>query len=270
MLKVVILTSKENGYASSVVPLLAASDKVELAAVIYCPLSRKSLYKKISQKFKKIKRIGILAAINGYRMRGWYVHDGAENLSLVCSKHRVPLLTFDNLYNNDLSSYLSSIDVDLGLSLGNGYIPKKVFGAPSRGFINIHTEILPNYKNAQSIIWPIHNGERLTGFTVHKVEEIIDGGDILYQETYPIKFERSLESTVRESLRTAYARVPLAFLAICEDFARFERESFRQGRGGSYTTPTISQFKKMVKQNQKAFSATEFKEKGSRRANNAE
>lgn len=260
MLKVVILTSKVNGYASSVVPLLAASDKVELTAVIYCPLSRISLYKKISQKFKKIKKIGIFAAINGYRIRRWYVHDGAEDLSLVCSNHGVPLLTFDNLYNDDLSSYLSSVDVDLGLSLGNGYIPKKIFGAPSRGFVNIHTEILPNYKNAQSIIWPIHNGERLTGFTVHKVDEVIDGGDILYQERYPINFARTLESTVRESLRTAYARVPLAFLAICEDFAKFERESFRQGYGGTYTTPTISQFRTMVKQNRKAFSEAEFKE----------
>ena|ERR1700730_1743036 len=52
----------------------------------------------------------------------------------------------------------------LGLSLGNGYISKRVFSIPKFGMINVHSERLPEYQNAQSVIWPIYN--RAQGFNM--------------------------------------------------------------------------------------------------------
>ena len=41
--------------------------------------------------------------------------------------------------------------------------------------INIHTEILPKYQGAHSIVWPIFYMESNTGFTIHEINKSIDG-----------------------------------------------------------------------------------------------
>ena len=251
MLKVAILTSKKKGYASSLIPLLIQSSNVDLVGVFYSSSKSSWNSKTIRSKVRKIKKIGLLGALNGYRIREWFVNYDARNLDEVCQEYGVNLEIVKSMYGPELVQKLTSMDLSLGLSLGNGYIPKEVFEIPRSGFVNIHTELLPNYRNGQSIIWPIHNGETQTGFTIHRINEVIDRGDILYQEVYPIVFERSLKQTVKENLKTAYEKVPLAFLNLCEDFAYYDQRSIHQTKGNAYTTPTIKQFLTMLGQNYK-------------------
>ena len=64
--------------------------------------------------------------------------------------------------------------------------------------VNIHTEILPDFKGASSIIWPIYKKIKTTGFTIHQIDKKIDNGKILYQERYAIDFYPTLEETVKK------------------------------------------------------------------------
>lgn len=253
MLKVAILTSKKKGYASSLIPLLMQSSSVDLVGVFYSSSKSSWNSKVIRRKLRKIKKIGLLGALNGYRIRKWFVNYDARNLDEVCQEYGVSLEIVKSLYDPDLVQKLTAMELGLGLSLGNGYIPKKVFETPRRGFVNIHTELLPDYRNAQSIIWPIHNGETQTGFTIHRINEFIDRGDILYQEAYPIIFRRSFEQTVKENLKTAFKKVPLAFLNLCENFDHYDNRGNHQSKGNAYTTPTIGQFVNMLGQNYKNY-----------------
>jgi methionyl-tRNA formyltransferase len=117
--------------------------------------------------------------------------------------------------------------------------------------INIHCERLPDYQNAQSIIWPVYNNESTTGLTIHQINRKIDTGNILHQETYPIQFRASLEQTVRENIKHTYAKVPAAMRYVCENYLQLKDNARPQGHVKSYTTPTIWQFMRMVRNNRK-------------------
>jgi len=53
--------------------------------------------------------------------------------------------------------------------------------------VNFHSSILPLYRGPVPSYWCIRNGEKCTGFTLHKVTKKIDQGEILYQEAAPIE-----------------------------------------------------------------------------------
>ena len=52
---------------------------------------------------------------------------------------------------------------------------------------NIHFSKLPAYKGMYTSAWPILNGEKTTGVTLHKIDHRIDGGDIIDQVEFPIE-----------------------------------------------------------------------------------
>ncbi len=45
--------------------------------------------------------------------------------------------------------------------------------------INIHPSRLPQHRGADPLFWQLRGGETETGVTLHKVSELLDGGDIL-------------------------------------------------------------------------------------------
>ncbi len=51
--------------------------------------------------------------------------------------------------------------------------------------------MLPTYRGLHSIVWAILNGEEALGWTVHKVDEGIDTGDIYYQSSFRYRGETS-------------------------------------------------------------------------------
>ena len=47
--------------------------------------------------------------------------------------------------------------------------------------LNIHYSLLPAYRGLHSTVWAILNDESLLGFTVHRMNEFFDDGNIVYQ-----------------------------------------------------------------------------------------
>jgi len=52
---------------------------------------------------------------------------------------------------------------------------------------NIHFSLLPKYKGVYTAIWPLVNGEKETGVTLHLIEKGIDTGPIIDQVAFPIQ-----------------------------------------------------------------------------------
>jgi methionyl-tRNA formyltransferase len=59
------------------------------------------------------------------------------------------------------------------------------------GTFNLHASLLPQYRGAAPINWVLINGERETGVTTFFLEEIIDTGNILFNESIPIHPEET-------------------------------------------------------------------------------
>jgi methionyl-tRNA formyltransferase len=205
------------------------------------------------RKIQKIRRIGLLGALNGIRIRPWFSGDATDSVETICKTLELPF-HLSNVLNSDRTVDLfRAADADLGISLGNGYIPRRIFSVPRLGMINVHGERLPEYQNAQSVIWPIYNLETVTGLSIHEVDDKIDTGRILYKEVYPIPLQASLRATVEAGVRVTSGRVPRALRYVCENFEMLRARATLQSDGSSYTTPSLSSFLKMVRNNRKLY-----------------
>jgi methionyl-tRNA formyltransferase len=51
---------------------------------------------------------------------------------------------------------------------------------------NIHFSLLPKYKGMYTSAWPLLNGEKTSGVTLHVIDEGIDTGDIIEQQEFSI------------------------------------------------------------------------------------
>ena len=136
----------------------------------------------------------------------------------------------------------SEYKADIGLSLGNGYIGSKVFSIPKFGMLNIHHEELPNYQNAQSIIWQLYNRSYFTGYTIHKIDRNIDTGDIVYKERIPIEIKDTLKETVSFNYAKLWKNSSKGLVQVLEKFSMYFEGSSKQEKGKVYTTPSLIQY----------------------------
>ncbi len=69
-------------------------------------------------------------------------------------------------------------DLLVVVAYGN-ILPEPVIAHPPLGAINVHASLLPRYRGAAPIQWPIINGDRETGVTTMRLDAGMDTGDIL-------------------------------------------------------------------------------------------
>jgi methionyl-tRNA formyltransferase len=78
-------------------------------------------------------------------------------------------------------------------------LPREILTLPKYGCVNIHASLLPAYRGAAPINGAIINGETLTGVTIMQMDEGLDTGAILAQESIPID-PRDTTGTLTEKL----------------------------------------------------------------------
>lgn len=82
---------------------------------------------------------------------------------------------------------LKDLAPDLIVVAAYGKILKQaVLDIPKLGCINLHPSLLPRWRGAAPIQWPILTGDEETGSTIMKMVLELDAGDILIQEVTPI------------------------------------------------------------------------------------
>ena len=253
MISVVILTSVERGYASLCLERLLDEPSVEVRMVV---LSRGASRTKRGAKLRKLLKIGLLGALNGIRMRKWFSQEvnhalGCKSIVDVARERGVPLEVVEATNSDRTVDIFRQSNADLGLSLGNAYISKRVFSVPKHGMVNVHHEELPRYRGAQSIIWQIHDGSRQTGYSIHEVTSKIDEGRILLQELFAIEFKPTLRETVVHNYAESKRRSVEGLARLLKDFDGYVAKAKPQSVGTHYTTPSFWQFLRMLRQHRK-------------------
>jgi len=81
------------------------------------------------------------------------------------------------------------------------------FPAP---MINVHPSLLPKYKGLNVVERAMEAGEKVTGCTVHYVNEELDGGEIIMQGEVPIMPDDDVETLTKAIQRKEYAILPAA------------------------------------------------------------
>lgn len=75
-----------------------------------------------------------------------------------------------------------------------GIIPKTILEIPKHGFVNVHPSLLPKYRGPSPIQTAILNGDTETGVSLILLDEVIDHGPIIAQETASIGYRDTSET----------------------------------------------------------------------------
>ena len=66
-------------------------------------------------------------------------------------------------------------------------LPKTILDLPPMGCVNVHGSLLPAYRGAAPIQWALIHGDTQTGITTMLMDEGMDTGAVLLQQTIPIE-----------------------------------------------------------------------------------
>jgi len=101
-------------------------------------------------------------------------------------------------FDREMAKHLKEKNVGLVVLAGFMRILSPYFIKEYRNkIINIHPALLPSFKGAHGVKDAIEHGVKVTGVTVHFVDEVLDSGPIILQSTVDIK-ENDTEETLLE------------------------------------------------------------------------
>jgi methionyl-tRNA formyltransferase len=102
----------------------------------------------------------------------------------------VPCLLVDSLDDPAQVERLKAIAPDFLFSFYfRKMIPPRILQVPSKGSLNMHGSLLPQFRGRSPVNWAILKGAEKTGASLHYMAEKPDAGDLVDQESVPIGWE---------------------------------------------------------------------------------
>ena len=141
-----------------------------------------------------------------------------------------PLAVYADREARDLAiaDWLAGLDV--GLVVLAGYM-QLLSGSFIRRFpdriINVHPALLPAFPGLDAIGQAIAHGARVTGVTVHFVDEGIDTGPILLQRAVELTYTRPVAEVIEQIHRVEHELLPRAVELIAAGAVSFDEENPR-------------------------------------------
>lgn len=129
--------------------------------------------------------VGVVTAVDRPSGRGLSVNQSAVKKYAV--EHGLPCLQPEKLKDPAFLEQLKALKANLFVVVAFRMLPKEVWSMPALGTFNLHASLLPQYRGAAPINWAIINGEKFTGVTTFMIDEQIDTGKVLFQESCNIE-----------------------------------------------------------------------------------
>lgn len=141
----------------------------------------------------------------GQKERPSAVQAAAEELGLTVH-------TPASLRKPEAQEAFAALALDIAVVAAYGLIlPKPVLDAPKHGCLNIHASLLPRWRGAAPIQRAILAGDTKTGITIMQMDEGLDTGAMLLQETVAIGGNTTAE-TLHDALADCGGRMILKAL----------------------------------------------------------
>ena len=119
------------------------------------------------------------------------------DLKRLADIYKIPSYEVNSIDGKRIQDYkyiIKNIKPDFMLALGWYYIiPKSVRELAKYGSWRIHASLLPKYAGGAPLVWAIINGEKETGITLFKMDDSIDGDDIIEQIPFDIKYTDTIK-----------------------------------------------------------------------------
>ncbi|MCG6969554.1 MAG: hypothetical protein LJE85_07295 [Gammaproteobacteria bacterium] len=126
-------------------------------------------------------------------------HDTVELLAL---EYNIPIVYIQRL--DDLESYSQISKYEphfIWMACFPYILPEKIWQLAKIASINLHPSLLPKYRGPNPVFWQLKSGEPHMGITLHLINNLVDGGDIVLQKDLVMKNgirDRAINSIIGE------------------------------------------------------------------------
>ena len=103
--------------------------------------------------------------------------------------------------------------------------------------LNVHPSLLPSFPGIGAIDQAIEHGVRVTGVTVHFVDEGVDSGPIVLQQALKLAYDREVDEVEREVHAIEHRLLPRAIRLIAAGAVSVDPENIRRVRIDSSLDP---------------------------------
>lgn len=130
-----------------------------------------------------------------------------------------------------LGDWLEGLGADLVVLAGWMEILSAEFIRRFEGrVLNVHPSLLPSFPGIGAIEQALEHGVRVTGVTVHFVDEGVDTGPIVLQEPLELAYDREVEEVERAVHSIEHRLLPRAIRLIASGAVAFDPEEPRRVR----------------------------------------
>lgn len=197
--------------------------------------------------------VGVITAPDKPAGRGMRMNESAVKKYAV--EKGLKILQPEKLKNEEFLNELRSLNADLQIVVAFRMLPEVVWNMPSKGTINLHGSLLPQYRGAAPINWAVINGEKETGVTTFKLKHEIDTGDILLQESFPIS-ENETAGEVHDKMKEIGAQLLVKTVKGIADGTLQEKPQEMMLNAKSETHSAVSREPSALKHAPKIFTET--------------
>lgn len=127
-----------------------------------------------------------------------------------------------------LADWLAERDVDLIVLAGYMELLSGEFVNRFRNrIVNVHPALLPSFPGLDAVGQALVHGVRITGVTVHLVDEGVDSGPIVSQRAIPVPYTRDRAQLEKEIHRVEHELLPEAIRLIAAGAVRVDPDNPR-------------------------------------------
>lgn len=129
------------------------------------------------------------------RPRGRSGKPAPSDVKLCAEQYGIPVFQPEKVREEASVERLRRENADIFVVAAFGQLlPKTILEMPRFGCINIHGSLLPAYRGAAPVQWAVLDGQKEAGDTIMQMNEGLDTGDILMQESIPLSAEETAGS----------------------------------------------------------------------------
>src|SRR6266567_1927269 len=105
----------------------------------------------------------------------------------IAREKNIPMWEVQKLGNRETIATLTTYQADMiCVACFSLLIPRAILQLPRLGCLNVHPSLLPQNRGPEPLFWTFREGNDTTGVTIHLMDEQMDSGDILVQETISV------------------------------------------------------------------------------------
>lgn len=188
-----------------------------------------------------VRRQAIRAAQTKGRVLPMLAPSAERNILTVAAERDIPVLEAYNLSDTRTLDALAAFAPDaICVACFPRKLPPALLRAPRLGCLNVHPSLLPDNRGPDPLFWTFRRGDHETGVTIHLMDEGLDTGPILLQESVPVTDGVSESELERQLAQRGGALLASALRGLAEGTIKPAPQD--EARATSYSFPGPDDF----------------------------